>query len=383
MRPSEAYYKTFDLVTNLCDSVFSLGYNYFELHPFLFGILGLPFYFSGKMAKFVIGYPLGFIIGGIAASAVAMRNKMHAPLNVGQMKQDTPQPPIEYVISAAEDLMMKAYAEKKDKLLSKIDSLKLTIQEKIDAITVIHNLYDKTLGQYHGLKNQLIKAKENSKSAKKFSHNRIETTTEQRIVHHQYNMYGSTMVGSYHYHNISMFNHGTDYGYEFYEVKNEIPVYVPDLKQRENAEQKALMLEQQLKEEFNNSPPIKPDGYERKDTLLSYIAKLDSLKSTVSKLPNNAESKLLSCLANFKSLLVTINAFFSSHDEPLNHNTFLPKSDYAANIVTAKLINQCARQNRFFGDVPAEVRELIAISSNQSSLAEQDVRMIYRTAVSN
>lgn len=69
MKSSRAFYATFKFITEMTNKIFSLGYDRLN---YCNRIWPIPLYLIGKLAKYVIGYPLGIVAGLFAAGIVGI-----------------------------------------------------------------------------------------------------------------------------------------------------------------------------------------------------------------------------------------------------------------------------------------------------------------------
>jgi hypothetical protein len=71
MKPSVAFYSSFEYVTELTSHIFSFGHRRYFTNDNFF-IVGL--FLLGQLAKFIIGFPIGLIVGTFAAALVVSRD---------------------------------------------------------------------------------------------------------------------------------------------------------------------------------------------------------------------------------------------------------------------------------------------------------------------
>ena len=131
MKASEAFYSSFEYVTELTSYIFSLGHRrIFANDNFL--IIGL--FVLGQLAKYVIGFPLGLVVGVLAAGIVALINLFkpdrQPEINVQKDDEVRVEIAVEPVVDTKEDLQPVIEVQPEPVLLDKTAEKLVEIERK-------------------------------------------------------------------------------------------------------------------------------------------------------------------------------------------------------------------------------------------------------------
>lgn len=395
MKPSEAFYSTIEQVTRVTSLIFSFGYDRIFMNDNVFIHV---LFILGQFAKFVIGFPLGFIIGTFAAGIVAFINLFDEdddiviPNNVNpvinravtpviemkniepviEIKVDIPttraaQPapfPLDRVAKKTEEISRKSFAEKKRQLISSINLLTQFIDQKLIRVQPFVQPYEDSQQRIEDLKRQLATQYNIASSAKKFSHN--DTKIDYKVSC----LCGCT-PGPGHMTLMCTFCKGPVVQKE---LRKTSPVYVADNAARRAAQIQSktisLALDKEVKE--YSQPPVE---CEIKKQLLGLNWQLQGILRSARTEKN--DSNLLSVLLQYKNILSKAEHYLSTAEDHFSKADFTPKSDYAQQYVAVKMLQQAVRQNGLFQSIPTELQERVALFTTPSTFSEEDARHIF------
>lgn len=364
MKPYKAFKRVLNLTASSSDYLFSFGYNYFDAHPFLLGPLSLPFYLLGKSAKYLIGFPLGLLCGGIAFGLTAMVNYFNNA-GIEKMRNDKTlikpshhvikntlyQPPtlniahVDLEAKADINIELEALQEKKKVLTEKINEVVALLRQKIHELSPVCLPYEKARDRYNDLLH------------KKHMISHILQIKRSNVIH------TCCACGSKTFSAASSICTMCHSGILF-----------PSVTQVMKSETEINLVEQKLQKEFNNTPPLPPTEFTVKASLAAKKQEFTLLMRGVNQAAN--ESTLLGLLKQFRGILISVHQFFTP-EENFNSEHYLPKSNYAQCLSAMVMINKSAGENGLFATIPDELREkVIAHTVDQS--AEQDAKKVFR-----
>ncbi len=386
MKPSVAFFSTIEWVTELTSNIFSIGHSRIFHNDSIFIV---PLFLLGQFAKFVIGYPLGFIVGAFAAGIVALINLFNPERQPGTAVQNQIEPevvmaaapileaetailqptivvqeapvPSDEITKRTETVNRKSFAEKKTKLLGCADSLAQCIDQKLTRIQAVVQPYEESQQRIGHLKRELQMQNTIALSAKKFSH--TETMIARETVCPCGNKAG-----------FILFQCGLCKGPVFQkEIHKKNPVYIADTAARQTAQQQAQIIAAELSEETKkySQPPAECAVKAQLSQLNDQLRRL--LPATQSEV---SESHLLSLLSRYKKILSEAENCFSTEDQ-FHKADFIPKSDYAQHYVAVKMLQQATRQNGLFQSLPIELQENVALFTTSSAFSEGDARHVF------
>lgn len=373
MKPSFAFYSTFDFVTGITNKIFSLGYDNLGYDD---GYLPLPLFLLGKCAKYLIGWPLGILAGSLAAGIVAIANLFYK--NNGPVNQDRPpvrqneprvqlaeeeekQPntnfklPVlsheERMISEKKAMEQRVFSEKKDQFLHRITALIQFITNKINLLQPQYQLYEGIKKNCLQFKADLAYQSSVSEGARKISHYSTETKTVWRC------LCGATIAPICPYCRAPVYPH---------KVQESIPVYVPDEDRRLQAKNLCIFLSAQWKSECEKLAPV-PAEYTLHGTLSDINSRLNSLLSHIKQI-NEDQKRLTPLLEKYLSILNEIEPLFYLK-ELFRKADFLPKSNYVQYFLALNMMEESKRQQGVFTAMPKAILRYIAFFTVSSDFA--------------
>lgn len=410
-----AFYATFKFITEMTNKIFSLGCDRLN---YCSSIWPIPFYLIGKLAKYVIGFPLGIVAGLFAGGIVGIVNlfknkkvndieKEVSPTShtatfnpvSHELKKEgmrnlflsdvdiTSNRPIfntefnefkkegihNLLLSSGKDgvpvqdtnikkkakIYQSALNEKKVKLRNKIDLLGVLIEDKITLLNQRCKIHDEILTHCDQLQSQLNDEGLIAHSAQKFSHNQPYTEKKMSCP--------CGFVKSYICPHCKMpaISHET--------IKTT-PIYVPDTAKRNLAKRNCVSIAKELASEKEKTLLTQAE-YTKREDLIEIKEKLCQFISLVSNVQN--ENKLLELLTNYSIILSEVEKHMSE-EKSFRKNDYLPKSDYAQSIIAAMMIRQTSRGNVLFQKIPEEVQELIALATTLPGFSQEEARNIFR-----
>ena len=156
MKAEKAFTLTLKFSMEFTNFIVSFGYD--KLSSFD-NYLALPLFFLGKLARYVIGFPLGILAGILAAGFVAIANLVKSnkkksiiisvPLKLDALEFNLPELSLPTNSSLVSQVIKQskiredAFEEKKSKLTNKINLLINRINEKIALLSPQCKTYDR------------------------------------------------------------------------------------------------------------------------------------------------------------------------------------------------------------------------------------------------
>ncbi len=380
MKPSVAFYSTIEWVAELTNNIFSFGYN---RHPGVPHFLLYPMFFTGELATYVIGYPLGVLAGGIAASVVFFVNlfktKGHQVPNSPALTPAAPTPIVESVsaevstpIAAAvvstpvvrpipalavptptpsneqikATVQLKKIKEQQTSLKTKNQLLQTYIDQKTISLSAECQVYDANKEQILTLKNRLAAEENKQCYATKQDGYRMEKKKEISVYHR------------YHYPNMPPI---------YITKETMIPKIVPDYEARTTAAGQCVLLTQQLKELSMIAPPA---AYQARGTLRD-------LQQRLKQLPHTARTDV-DLSVQHAAYLTILNDVASvvSNDPRFKVNHFKPTSQRATCAYVSFWVKRLPETETL--KLPEELKNYI-VSFAAPDLSLRDAEDIYQT----
>lgn len=328
----------------MTQNIFSMGYDELRYSRDSFSYVLFSF---GKLMSFVIGYPLGIIVGTLAAGVVWFLNlfkneNRNSSVNhmdiefcrptfnkaekiLSQVSLDFSQQSNEYIelnapSACGKDEMRteskaphieRGFNEKKERLLTRIAQLMEFIDKKIESIvsSCEYKKYELILNHYAHLQEQLRNEKSVAENATKFSHNNSHTEIT-----------ANCLCGWKSTPGICPCCHSPTFIRQTTKIN---PVYIPDMEKRDNAKNNCESLSEMLLSiESEKSNP--PDGYKNKKFLNSIIDKIRNLIGLIKT--TTIELDLSPRMSAYKQMLHEVELFFI-HDEDFIKDDYLPTSN--------------------------------------------------------
>ncbi|MBA2651438.1 MAG: hypothetical protein H0U73_04115 [Tatlockia sp.] len=367
--------------------IFSLGYPELKNSH---GFLPISLFWLGQLATYTIGYPLGFIFGGLAACMVVFINLFRTEKGnnrlsqSGQIEKDNFQELNNSLpTDRSHDLTTKAKTvqtlicsksekeqsldmhaielvncnKRKDQLIDKISKVGQVIETEIAFLNSSCTVYENQLKKYHDLNATLRSKTYLAENAKKFSHNQINTTLVPScflIKLGKINTYKTTLAP----------------------LSQSIPVYVPDEAQRNLAKKECESLNKEIKE-LGTVSHNKPIQFSKRESLGSISDDLKTLQSLVKYAKN--EIALSHGIKGYKEYLKKLDSLLFKGTQ-YNKINYLPICDYSELMFASLMVNQLTKGNDFFKNLPRELNEKIIFHAvSDPSFSEKDAKKISNT----
>lgn len=375
MKPFEAFYSTFEFITTGTNKLFSLGND-----KYVDNYLLIPFFLFGKLAKYIVGFPLGAFLGLLAATMIAalnmftITNKQNSEDQYNDLTDNESiavpgeersslqekQHEITEKKKFPKDIKQLALLNKKYHLEHKISLLIQLIEEKIALLNPNCEKHEEVLQRCNQLKSKLNYQQSIAEGAQKFSHNEFYTETKVSCpCGHSQGVYLCTRCRMPLHNSV---------------IQKKTPVYIPDEISRKIAKLNCESIKHTLESESLKLTTHLAD-YEKRSTLNIIKSILNNFVLRLNNFKN--ESGLISIYADYRGVLNKLQALFLSEDT-FRMCDFIPKSDYSQLFVATKWIQQLRRQNLFFKSMPEELIEHITISVVSPDFSHKEARDLFR-----
>lgn len=384
MKPLDAFHLVLESIKKNTYTIFSLGFDRLWNIP---RFLLYPLFFTGTLAKYIIGYPLGVLIGGIAAGIIffinlfktkshdvlnsfgstsiaptptsqsaptVAANSVFVPVSTATMSTSgdkaTPLPAIPFVelTPSAEEIKAtvrrKKIKEKQLSLREKNQALQTHIGQEIINLSVQCQVYDAHNNQILELKNRLAEA--------------------------QHTQNHATKCAGYHTKTAIEFSPGLQFMYPntpslWYISKDiQVPSVVADHVARTTAAEQCTLLRQQLNDLGTMEPPT---AYQARAALRDLKQRLERLCYTAI-----TDADLSVQHATYMTVLNDVASAFSD-DPKFRVNDFKPTSEYATCAYVSFWIKRLPKT--FW--LPEELKKYLIAST--SDLSESDAQDIYQS----
>lgn len=294
MDAATAFHSTFYSITQATDYIFSLG---FSKRSDVSSGLKLPIDYFSRLATYVIGYPIGFMIAGIVSGVVYLIDLFKSPVDLKDnfliKNNNSIEKPLDSVAlddrsnendspaNESELLNQHALNEKKGDFRNQIEKLNALIDSKITALNRVCKVHKDQLERCDQLKENLNSNELTALYAKKIAH--YETRIDSKISCPCGR--GTTRICFY-------------CRKELVRIKKltSIPVYVPDLEKRELACKNRPVIAQELELETKKLSTTKAQ-YEKNtqhiDMLKNVEPRLSDLNYLVEKAIHAYELSIL------------------------------------------------------------------------------------------